>query len=194
MLIVGSDPLEVERCLLAGELACPFCQGVLRPWGYARWRSSRREEDSVRHRPRRAVCSACARTQVLLAARWLSRRADAFSVIGSALLAKAGGAGHRPIAAALGRPVSTVRGWLRRFGARAEEVRVLFTGLLHALDPEAGPLLARASVFADAVEAPGRAASAAVLRLSPGSPWEFASRATGGLLLAPPGLAAAQGR
>ena len=130
---------------------------------------------------------------MLLAATWLSRRADAASVIGSALQAKAGGAGHRPIAAALDRPASTVRGWLRRFGVRAEQVRVLFTTLLGALDPEPGPVLARGSLFADALEALGRAASAAVVRLSPGSPWEFASRATGGLLLAPPCLVAAPG-
>lgn len=130
---------------------------------------------------------------MLLAATWLARRADAASVIGSALLAKADGAGHRPIAAALGRAASTVRGWLRRFGARAEQVRVLFTGLFHSLDPESGPLLPRGSVFADAVEVLGRAASAAVLRLSPCPPWEFASKATGGLLLAPPCPAAGQG-
>jgi len=40
----------------------------------------------------------------LLSTAWLLRRADAVSVIGSALLAKAAGAGHRLIAAALGRP------------------------------------------------------------------------------------------
>ncbi len=186
MLIVGSDPLEVEGSLLAGELACPACREVLRPWGHARWRASRAEDGVVRHRPRRAACSGCGRTQVLLAASWLARRADGASVIGSALLAKAAGVGHRPVAVALGRPASTVRGWLRRFGARAEGIRVQFTALLGALDPEADPLLPRATVFADAVEALGRAASAAVLRLSPCPPWEFASRVTGGLLLAPP--------
>lgn len=154
--MVGTDPVEVERLLLTGELACPVCAGVLRPWGYARWRSSRREHDSVRHRPRRVSCSACARTHVLLSSAWLARRADGVAVIGAALLARATGAGHRPIAAGLGRPASTVRGWLRRFQARAEEVRVLFTRLLHALDREAGPLLSRGSVFADAVEALGR--------------------------------------
>jgi hypothetical protein len=195
MLMVGTDPLEVERSLLAGELVCPACEGVLRPWGHARWRSSRREEGSVRHRPRRASCSACPRTQVLLPATWLSRRADAVSVIGSALLAKAGGGGHRPIAAALGRPASTVRGWLRRFTTRAEELRELFTGLLHALDPEPAPLLPRGSVFADAVEVLGRAAAAAVRRLGSSSPWEFASRASAGLLLAPlPATASEPGR
>jgi hypothetical protein len=94
---------------------------------------------------------------VLLSTAWLSRRGDAVSVIGAALLAKVAGAGHRRIAALLGRPACTVRGWLRRFGARAEDVRVFFTRLLHGLDPEAGPLLPRGSVFADALEALGRA-------------------------------------
>ena len=186
MLMVDTDAVAVERLLLAGGLACPRCGGVLRPWGHARWRSSRREQGAVRHRPRRASCTGCAKTHVLLAAAWLLRRADAASVIGSALLAKAAGAGHRLIAAALGRPASTVRGWLRRFGARAEQVRVLFTRLLHSLDPQAGPLLPRESVFADALEALGRAGAAGVRRLAPRPPWEFASWATGGLLLAPP--------
>ena len=184
--MVDTDPVEVERLLLAGELSCPCCEGVLGPWGHARWRSSRGERDAVvRHRPRRASCKVCAKTHVLLPVVWLSRRADAAAVIGSALLAKATGAGHRPIAALLGRPASTVRGWLRRFSERAEEVRVLFTRLLYALDTEAGPLLPRASVFADAVEALGRAGAAAVARLWPRSPWEYASRVSAGLLLAP---------
>jgi hypothetical protein len=127
----------------------------------------------------------CAKTHVLLPAAWLSRRADGVSVIGAALLAKAAGVGHRPIAAGLGRAPATVRGWLRRFTARAEEVRVLFTGLLHALDPSAGPLPVTGSVFADALEALGSAAAAAVRRLGVCAPWEFASRASAGLLLAP---------
>jgi hypothetical protein len=182
--MVGSDPVEVERGLLAGELSCPSCSGVLRPWGHARWRSSRRVHDTVWYRPRRSACAGCARTHVLLAGSWLPRRADAVSVIGAALLAKTTGLGHRPIGVSLGRPASTVRGWLRRFTAHAEVIRVGFTRLLHALDPEAAPLLPRGSVFADAVEAIGRAGAAAVLRLSPGCPWEFAARATGGRLLA----------
>lgn len=141
----------------------------------------------MRHRPRRGSCTGCAKTHVLLPAAWLLRRADAASVIGSALLAKAAGQGHRSIAAALGRPASTVRGWLRRFGARAEQVRVLFTLLLFRLDPQAGPLLPRESVFADALEALGRAGAAGVRRLSPRPPWEFASWASAGLMLAPAG-------
>ena len=123
---------------------------------------------------------------MLLPAVWLSRRVDAVAVIGAALLSKATGVGHRVIAAALGRPVSTVRGWLRRLAACAEDVRALFTGLLHALDPSASPLPAGGSVFVDAVEALGRAGAAAVRRLGVTCPWEFASMASGGRLLVPP--------
>jgi len=186
MFMVDNDAVVVEARLLMGGLACPSCAGVLRPWGHARWRSSRREEGSVRHRPRRASCTGCAKTHVLLAAAWFSRRGDGVSVIGSALLAKAAGLGHRRIAAVLGRPACTVRGWLRRFSVRAEDVRGWFTRLLHRLDPQAGPLMPRGSVFADALEALGRAAAAGVRRLGPRPPWEFASWATGGLLLGPP--------
>lgn len=65
-------------------------------------------------RPRRARCAGCGRTQVLLPAALSVRRADAVEVIGTALAAKAAGSGYRTIAALLGRPVSTVRRWLRR--------------------------------------------------------------------------------
>jgi hypothetical protein len=105
-------------------------------------------------------------------------------VIGAALLGKASGRGHRPIARALGRPASTVRGWLRRFTARAEGVRVLFTGLLHALDPAAATVAVTGSVFADAVEVVGLAAAAATRLFGPRPAWQFASAASGGLLLA----------
>jgi len=185
MLIVGSDRIEVERLLVSGELSCPSCGGVLGPWGHARMRSSRGLDAVVRHRPRRARCSACGGTHVLLVQVWLVRRADGVAVIGAAVEANATGVGHRPIAAALGLPVSTVRGWLRRFTARAEATRAAFTGLLHALDPQAGAVVPGVSGVADALEAIGRAAAAVVVRLAPVGPWEFASRASGGRLLAP---------
>ncbi len=121
----------------------------------------------------------------------LVRRADSAVVIGAALVAKAGGAGHRSIAAVLGRPVSTVRGWLRRFTARAEAWRVSFAGLLHALDPLAGPIAVRACVLADAIEVLGLAAAAAARRFGPHPPWQFASAASGGLLLGPVPIATA---
>lgn len=129
---------------------------------------------------------------MLIGASMLVRRADAAVVIGAALVAKAAGAGHRPIAARLGRPVSTVRGWLRRFTARADAWRVSFTGLLHALDPQAGPIAVNASVVGDAVEVLGLAAAAAARRFGPRPPWQFASAASGGLLLGPVPIAAAR--
>ncbi len=105
-------------------------------------------------------------------------------VIGAALLAQAAGAGHRMIAAGNGRPVGTVRGWLRRFGRRAEQLRVLFTAVLHALDPAAGSLLPTGSSVSDALAAVGAAAAAAVRLFGPRCPWQFAAAASGGLLLA----------
>jgi len=129
---------------------------------------------------------------VLLPASGLVRRADTVAVIGRALLAKAAGAGHRRVAAVLDRPVSTVRGWLRRFGARAESLRVLFTALLPALDACAEAAGVTGSLFTDAVEALGLAAAAAARLFGPRPAWQFASAASSGQLLGPgPGARAA---
>jgi hypothetical protein len=183
--MVGTDAREVDRLLGGGELRCPGCAGELRPWGHARERGVREENTVVALRPRRSWCSRCRCTHVLLPASTLVRRADTVAVIGRALLAKAGGAGHRRIAAVMGRPVSTVRGWLRRFGVRAEGLRVRFTGLLHALDASAVAVAVTGSVFTDALEVLGLAAGAAARLFGPRGPWQFASAATGGLLLGP---------
>jgi hypothetical protein len=129
-------------------------------------------------------------THVLLAVSCLQRRADAAEVIGAALMAKAAGRGHRPIAAGLGRPVSTVRGWLRVFASNAERVRAVMTVLLVQLDPLTVAAPVRESVFADAVEAVGACAAAARRRLGvvgAVSPWQLAVAVTGGRLLAAAG-------
>lgn len=186
--MVGTDPLEVDRLLTDGELRCPGCAGELRPWGYARSRGVREEDAVVTSRPRRSSCLGCRRTHVLLASSMLVRRADAVVVIGAALSAKAAGVGHRRIAVGVGRPESTVRGWLRRFGRRAQSVRVLFTGLLHALDPAACAVIPTGSVFGDALDVLGRAAAAAARLFGPRPAWQFAASASAGLLLGP-GLA-----
>ncbi len=136
-------------------------------------------------RPRRSACSRCRCTHVLVPASTLVRRADTVAVIGRALLAKAAGAGHRSIAALLDRPVSTVRGWLRRFGVRAESLRVLFTVLLHEFDASAPAVPVTGSGFADALQVLGLAAAAAARLFGPRPAWEFASAASGGLLLGP---------
>ena len=69
--MVGNDPVEVERLLVAGELVCPSCSGALGPWGNARCRSSRGQAGTVRHRPRRGRCGSCGATHVLLEQGWL---------------------------------------------------------------------------------------------------------------------------
>lgn len=137
----------------------------------------------MRHRARRSRCTACAVTHVLISSDGLLRRRDGVEVIGAALVAKASGWGHRRIALLVGVPVSTVRGWLRRFAVNAGMVRVWFTVLAHDLDPLLGPIEPAATVVADAVEAVGVAARAAVLRLGPAGPWSFASTASRGRLL-----------
>jgi hypothetical protein len=58
-----------------------------------------------------------------LPARLLCRRADAVAVIGRALEESAAGAGHRKVAGLPGRPVSTVRGWLRALARNAGRAR-----------------------------------------------------------------------
>lgn len=186
VLMVGSDPVEVERRLCSGELACP-CGGGLSPWGHAR---GRRVQGVGVLRSRRARCGVCRITHVLLVVSCLLRRADAVEVIGAALAAKAAGVGCRRIAARLGRPATTVRGWLRAFARNAEGVRVVFTALLSELDPLTGPLLPAGSLLSDAVEAIGAAAGAARRRLGvigAVSAWQLASAVTGGRLLAPAG-------
>ncbi len=183
VLMVGPDPGVVERELTAGELSCPACCGELRPWGHTRrWLRDRATERVVALR--RSRCRSCLGTHVLLPVVTLGRRLDLAGVIGAALVAKAAGVGHRRVAAALGLPRTTVRGWLRRFAARAELVRAQFTALAYALDPELTPITPRGSPAADALEAIGVAARAAARRLGPAPPWSFAAGASGGRLLA----------
>jgi hypothetical protein len=128
-------------------------------------------------------------SHVLLPVFALLRRADVVSVVGMALAAAAAGAGARRAAEAVGRPVETVRGWLRRFASRAEQIRVVFTALLvdTALDPV--PPAAAGNPVADAVAAIVGAAMAVRSRwpgVVGGVPvWLVAAAVTGGRLLAP---------
>jgi Homeodomain-like domain-containing protein len=124
---------------------------------------------------------------VLLPVMALARRADLVEVIGAALAAKATGMSLPAIAAMVQRPVDTVRGWLRRFAARAEVVRVAFTVLLVDCGPDPVVPAATGSLLADAVAVIVGAAAALADRwpaLGAVSPWLAASAATGGRLLA----------
>ena len=173
--MVGTDRSAVEERLLSGMLACPVvgaagsCRGGMPGGGLCGTAT-----DGSR---------CCGRGGV--------------AVIGAALTAKAAGAGHRRIAVELGRAASTVRGWLRRFTGRAEEIRVVFTGLLGELDPLTGAAPPAGTALGDAVDAVGRAVAAARRRLGVGpavgvggwSPWQLAAAVTAGRLLAPAGAA-----
>ena len=118
-MIVVACPDRAERILQAGNMGCPRCPGRLRPFGHGRTRTVRgRGGDTLRVTPRRARCGDCGGTQILLPTTLTVRRADSTEVIGAALAAKAGGAGFRAIAAALARPVSTVRSWLGGYPTR----------------------------------------------------------------------------
>lgn len=145
VLMVENDAAGVDRDLSAGRVACPACEGVLRPWGWARRRLLRRRDGSAWLRPRRGRCRPCGGMHVLLPVDTLVRRRDEVAVIGAALLAWLGGAGHRRIAVSLGLPADTVRGWLRRFAVRAEDVRAHFWQLAHRLDASLGAIEPRGS-------------------------------------------------
>jgi hypothetical protein len=113
----------------------------------------------------------------------LCRRLDAVEVIGRALIAAAHGVDFRRIAAELGLPESTVRNWLRRARELAERICQHFTRWAFELDRALADGGSAGVGLAAAVEAVGRCARAAALRLGRRSPWELASALTGGGLL-----------
>jgi len=184
LLIVDADEAVVERELVSGLLACPCCVAVLGPWGWARGRVLRCSGGDRVLRPRRARCRGCAGTHVLLGARGLVRRRDEAAVIGAALMEMIGvGRGHRPVAAQLGLPASTVRGWRRAFIAGAQAVRAHFTRWGHALDAGLGAAAPAGDGAGDALEAVAVAARAWVLRFGPRPFWQVVSALSGGALL-----------
>lgn len=184
-VLVVREEAGIEAALAAGEIACS-CGGRLARWGFCRERVVRTLDGNRRVRPRRAICRSCGRTHALIACYMVPRRRDGADVIARALLAKARGDGHRKIAQRLGRPATTVRGWLRRFAAIGELVRAAASRWAYALDPQLGPIAPAGSRFADALEAVGVAMRAWALRFGPTSPWPLMVWIAGGLLRAPP--------
>jgi hypothetical protein len=190
VLTVGNNRAGVEELLGNGLLSCPGCGGRLGGWGYAARRpvfGAGRVPVAVR--PRRARCSSCGVTHVLLPAWLLARRCDCTAVIGEMLARAARGQGFRSIAAVSGVPEGTVRGRLRRFRRSAGRVREFFTRLAGVLAPDPVPLDPAGSALADAVTAVAAAAAAARCRW-PGmitvSGWELAAVLTLGSLLSSP--------
>jgi hypothetical protein len=184
MLMVRIDSAAVERQLVSSELACPLCDAELRPWGFVRSRRLRQADGSkTRQRLRRSRCRGCRVTHVLLPVLALRRRLDVAETIVRALLAHALGMGQRRVAAGVGRPEDTVRGWLRRARQRAPQIRDHFTLLGHErfgcdlrLEPQSTPL-------EDALNVMGVVVAAAVQQIGPGPLWHFVAGATGGVLL-----------
>ena len=185
-MIVWPCPFDVSTYAANGRdvgppaVRCPACGGPTRPWsGYRR--HLRAEALLVVFVPR-VRCRACGRTDALLPWFALPYRFDSVDVIGAALEFHAGGLGVRRIAAALARPETTVRDWVRRFDRVAAELsRVLL----------AAAVAAGWSGFELPTEAQARA-TAAVAALASGwrhvagavSPWRLAALVTGGMLLA----------
>jgi hypothetical protein len=124
---------------------------------------------------------------VLLPVGVLLRRADAVGVVGVALAAKAVGLGARPVAVLVGRPLSTVQGWLRRFGGRLEAVRAWFVRLLCAVAVDPVVPEPAGSGWADAVAAIEAAAWAVLARFAVlgVTVWQVVGAVSGGRLLAP---------
>jgi len=174
---------------VAGQVGCPVCREALRPWGWARPRGVRGIAGLLR--PRRARCSGCLVTHVLLPVTVLARRAYAVEVIGAALLARAGGSRHRRIGLGLGVPAETVRGWLRVMGTRLEATRLHLLGVAARAGVDWAVPKALGSPWADLLAALGAATTATTDRfgpvgvLGPVTAWQVAAACSGGRLLAP---------
>jgi len=151
------DAGAVAADLAAGTLASPSCQvGRLARWGYGRERAVWLRGGRVaRLRPPRARCRSWRRTRILLPSWCAPRRADGIEVIGPAAGLAMAGAGHRPVAAALGVPAGTVRGWLRRLRANAGQLRAHAIGELNVLGfyPPGPPSQPAGSPLGDALNA-----------------------------------------
>jgi Domain of unknown function (DUF6431) len=196
VVILVRDEALAQDALDAGQLRCPHpgCGGVVRRDGHARQRRVRTRDGQQRSlRPQRVACRQCARVQVLLPSWCVPRRADDAETIGVALLHAAQGRGHRPIAALLGRPLSTVRGWLR--AARANAIRVerhayLARRAMEQTHPPRMVCLPHAGTpLGYAVDALGAAAAAARRHFGDdghqSSPWALLMLLGGARLLAP---------
>jgi hypothetical protein len=106
-------------------------------------------------------------THVLLPVTLLLRRAYAAEVIGAALLARAGGHGHRWIGTVLQVPVATVRGWLRVVGGRLEAVRVRLWQVAHRAGVDVAVPQALGCAWRDLLAVLGAATAAVTGRFGP---------------------------
>lgn len=186
-MIVWPSPLDVSTYAARGRevdpprVSCSRCGGATGPWsGYRR--HLRDAELHLIFVPR-VRCKSCGRTDALLPWFVTPYRWDTVDVIGQALERHVAGEGVRRIAAALGRPETTVREWCRRFGLVAADLaRVLLAAAVRAgwsgfdLPVASGPRVAAAVTAL---------ASAWTRHRGPVGAWRLAALVTGGAWLAP---------
>jgi hypothetical protein len=183
--IVWACPLDVDAYAAAGRgietprPACPLCAGPTHRWhGYLR--HLRDDRDRLIWIPR-VRCTRCGVTRALLPSFVLPGRWDAVAHVGRAAELAATGLGHRRIAAALARPETTVRGWLRRLCSLASTLTTTLLMRAVALGwsgfelPTAPLPRIVAAVHALAGRWPGDRSA---------EPWSIAVLVTGGAFLA----------
>jgi hypothetical protein len=133
---------------------------------------------------RRGKCTSCGASHALLPSFALVRRLDEVKVVGQALAGVVAGHGMRPLARELGLPHETLRGWRRRYRARAPTLSAGFAALAIGLGGPAPEL--RGSSEHAGLEALGAAWWQARERFGErlAEVFQFASLVTGGELLA----------
>lgn len=190
-MLICLDLTDAHQRLDNGTIDCneSDCAGTLGPWGSARPRTIRTSsQTTMQYTPRRARCRSCRRTHVLATARTHPRRLDTAATVGTALLAASRGEGHRPIAARLGLPATTVRGWLRRVRANLNEATTAASQRAYLFDPSYHPrTVLRWDPLVELLEVIGHAIRAFVRRFGPlPEPWDLSVNVTRCRLLAPP--------
>ena len=183
-LIVTQNKEQVEIDLRSGRFVCPDCGESLRPHGHGRTRFvNSLNNNRIEISPRRARCNSCKVTHVLLPENLLIRRVNTVEVIGSALLNKSQGHSIRSISEVLSVPFTTVRGWIRRFNSKADEIKSKFLSLALKSDPNLNNIPPTRSPFNDAICVIGTALIALKLRIGETGYWHAVSRITKGELL-----------
>lgn len=121
--MVFRSRLDVDAYVAAGRGVevprplCPSCSTVMSWWGW--YRRALRVGEVRWLWVRRARCGPCGRSHGVLPEFVTHGRLDGVEVIGAAVAAMNAGGGARAVAVGVGVPHTTVRGWRRRFRARA---------------------------------------------------------------------------
>jgi transposase-like protein len=186
MAIVWGCRLSVEEYAAAGQevvvprCRCPVCRAWMVFWsGY--WRNVR-TGGSWRIWVRRARCSACGVSHVLLPSFCLVGRTFGVEVIGSAISEAAAGRGTRMVARIAGVAQSTVRSWCRRHRERAWVAHALavMVGVVAGLNVAATVLTLEMAMLMALDELVG-----AVCETEGSARWSTASVVTNGMWLSP---------